>query len=49
MRDTTDMQQPEQAPLRKRLGWFFLLYAAGFLAVLIVAGLFRILVLDAVR
>lgn len=49
MRATTDMDQPEQAPLHKRLGWFFLLYAVGFLAVLIVAGLFRVLVLDVVR
>jgi hypothetical protein len=36
-------------PLYKRLGWFALLYACGFLAVLIVAGVFRVLVLDAVR
>lgn len=43
------MDAPIQPSLRKRLGWFFLLYAAGFLAVLLVAGLFRILVLDAVR
>ncbi|WP_458072133.1 hypothetical protein [Rhodanobacter sp. BL-MT-08] len=43
------MDPPKQSPLHKRLGWFFLLYAAGFLAVLIVAGLFRVLVLDAVR
>ncbi len=49
MRGITDMDTSKQAPLRKRLGWFFLLYAAGFLAVLIVAGLFRVLVLDAVR
>ena len=49
MRGITDMDPPKQSPLHKRLGWFFLLYAAGFLTVLIVAGLFRVLVLDAVR
>lgn len=43
------MVQPKDSSLRKRLGWFFLLYAAGFLSVLVVAALFRVLVLDAVR
>ncbi|HMH67625.1 MAG TPA: DUF2474 family protein [Pinirhizobacter sp.] len=33
----------------KRLGWFVLLYAGGVLAVGIVALIFRVLVLNAVR
>jgi hypothetical protein len=33
----------------KRLGWFVLLYASGVLAVAIVALIFRVLVLNAVR
>jgi uncharacterized protein DUF2474 len=33
----------------KRLGWFVLLYAGGVLAVAIVALIFRVLVLNAVR
>lgn len=43
------MDRRRRGGLRKRLGWFFLLYVAGFLAMLIVAVLFRVLVLDAVR
>ena len=43
------MVQPKEASLRTRLGWFFVLYAVGFLSVLVVAALFRVLVLNAVR
>jgi len=40
---------PPQNPVWKRLGWFVLLYAGGVLAVAIVALIFRVLVLNAVR
>jgi hypothetical protein len=43
------MDKPPLAPLRKRLGWFVLLYVGGVLAVVAVAAIFRVLVLDAVR
>jgi hypothetical protein len=33
------------APLHKRLGWFALLYVAGVIVVLIVAGIFHVLVM----
>jgi len=38
-----------QPAVWKRLGWFVLLYASGVLAVAIVALIFRVLVLNAVR
>ena len=43
------MDHPRPIPLHKKLGWFVLLYASGFLAMLAVATIFRVLVLDAVR
>ena len=43
------MNHPTPMPLRKKLGWFVLLYAGGFLAMLAVATIFRVLVLDAVH
>jgi hypothetical protein len=43
------MDHSKPMPLRKRLYWFVLLYAGGVLAMLTVAMIFRILVLDAVR
>jgi hypothetical protein len=36
-------------PLYKKLYWFVLLYAGGFLAMLAVAMIFRVLLLDAVN
>ncbi len=43
------MGHSKPMPLQKRLCWFVLLYAAGVLAVLSVAAIFRVLLLDAVR
>ncbi|WP_250626102.1 DUF2474 family protein [Pinirhizobacter soli] len=43
-----DAQATKQS-VWKRLGWFVLLYAGGVLAVGIVALIFRVLVLNAVR
>jgi hypothetical protein len=44
------MHAPTDKPsIWKRLGWFVLLYAGGVLAVAIVALIFRVLVLNAVR
>ncbi|HEY4144760.1 DUF2474 domain-containing protein [Pinirhizobacter sp.] len=44
------MDTPATKPsIWKRLGWFVLLYAGGVLAVGIVALIFRVLVLNAVR
>jgi len=43
------MDHPKPPPLYKKLCWFVLLYAAGFLAMLTVAMIFRVLLIDAVH
>lgn len=43
------MDHPKPISLHKKLGWFVLLYVCGFLAMLAVATIFHVLVMDAVR
>jgi hypothetical protein len=43
------MDKQSSAPIYKRLGWFALLYVLGVLAVVIVAGILRVLVFRAMR
>lgn len=43
------MDHPKPTPLHKKLGWFVLLYAGGFLAMLAVATVFHVLVMGIAR
>jgi hypothetical protein len=43
------MNQSRPIPLYRKLCWFALLYAGGFLAMLMVAMIFRVLLFNAVR